>query len=506
MKNTYKMPKIGVISVTDAPREQGLVEEREQYINKAHRELIGYLQNNDIDAVDVSQKIERSNPGWVAIHSYKSARECIKVMVEEDIEALVIGCWHWCEPMLIVALVREFNKPVLLYSDGNPAWAGVTLISAAGASLWQNASNPYAITHKRVYAERTEIVRWAKGVTAIEKLKKSTLILWGGSYALKMEYLQDDYSRLKSFLVGDIINEDQYMLVKYSENIPKSRLDNFAKWLKDNKTIIKYDEEMLTEEIFNKQIALYLAAKDRMGEYDDVAGVSVKCFTELSDTFGADPCFLPSFLPYFEDAEGIKEVMSCVCEGDIKALICSCLLNFISGGMPALFGDILFMGKDYFVMGNCGGSSIYYSCCSRNTKEVLKRLTIAQNFEGRGGAVSYDTQKDNKMTVLRLLKIKDEYVVLLGLMDTIDVTDTMRCKTSFFRNWPLTAFKFNVDRGLLVDALGANHLIAVPGDFTGELTYSCNISGIKVFRIDNNYDIKNWVNYAINKANDRRYY
>ena len=27
-----KIPKIGVISVTDAPREQGLVEEREQYM------------------------------------------------------------------------------------------------------------------------------------------------------------------------------------------------------------------------------------------------------------------------------------------------------------------------------------------------------------------------------------------------------------------------------------------------------------------------------------------
>jgi L-fucose/D-arabinose isomerase len=502
MKNILsKKPKIGVISVTDAPRDQGLVEERERYINKAHSELIEYLKNNNIDIVDVSQKIERSNPDLVSIYSYDDARECIKVMVNEDVEALVIGCWHWCEPMLIVAIAREFNKPVLLYSDGNPMWAGVTLITAAGASLWQNASNSYSIAHKRVYANKEEIIKWVRGVTAVEKLKRGTLILWGNSYALKMEYLQDDYPRLKSFLVGDIINEDQYILIKYSEKISESRLNNFTDWLRSNKTVINYDKEILTEDIFRKQIALYLAAKDRIGEHENVLGVSVKCFTELSDTFGVDACFLPSFLPYYEDSEGKKEVISSVCEGDIKALICSCLLNIISGGNPSLFGDILFIDKDYLVMGNCGGSSIYYSCFSRNVNDALKKITISQNFEGRGGAVSYNTQKDNLMTITRLLKIKDEYIVLLGLMQTIEIAEPLRSKTCFYRNWPLTALRFDVDKDLLVDSLGANHLIGISGDFTKELTYACNIAGIKTFRIDNNTDIKSWINYSINKAN-----
>src|SRR4030067_3053279 len=141
------IPKVGVISVTDVPREQGLVGEREQYINKAHQDLIDYLRNNNIDVVDVSLKIERSDNNLIAIYKHSDARNCIKVMVNEDVEALVVGCWHWCEPMLIVDLVREFNKPVLLYSDGNPMWAGATLIAATGASLWQNAPNFYSIVH-----------------------------------------------------------------------------------------------------------------------------------------------------------------------------------------------------------------------------------------------------------------------------------------------------------------------------------------------------------------------
>jgi L-fucose isomerase-like protein len=501
MKNNLALiPKVGVISVTDVPREQGLVDEREQYINKGHHDLIKYLINNNIDVVDVSSKITRTNHDLVAIYKYSDARDCIKVMVNEDVEALIIGCWHWCEPMLIVTLAREFNKPILLYSDGNPNWAGITLISAAGASLWQNAPNSYSIAHKRVYGDKSEIIKWIKGVTAIEKLKKGTFILWGGSYALAMEYLQDDYSKLKSFLVGDIINEDQYVLIKYSENISDKRLNDFADWLKVNKTVIKYDDKMLTEDIFRKQIALYLAAKDRINEYENVMGVSVKCFTELSDIYGVDSCFLPAFLPYFEDSEGKKDVVPCVCEGDIKALICSSLLQIISGGKPSLFGDILYFDKDYLLMGNCGASSIYYSCLSKNVKEVLKGITIAQNFEGSGGAVSYNTCKDNLMTMVRLLRLKDEYTMLLGLMQTIEIKENIRSKTCFYRNWPLTALKFNVHRDLLVDSLGSNHLIGITGDFTDELTYSCNIAGIKTFRIDNNEEIKNWISYSISKA------
>jgi L-fucose isomerase-like protein len=133
-------------------------------------------------------------------------------------------------------------------------------------------------------------------------------------------------------------------------------------------------------------------------------------------------------------------------------------------------------------------------------KDALNKLTISQNFEGKGGAVSYNTRKDNLMTIARLLKIKDEYIVLLGLMQTVEISTPMRSTTCFYRNWPLTALKFDVDKDLLVDSLGANHLIGIPGDFTKELTYACNIAGIKVFRIDSNIEIKSWINYSLNKA------
>ena len=86
------------------------------------------------------------------------------------------------------------------------------------------------------------------------------------------------------------------------------------------------------------------------------------------------------------------------------------------------------------------------------------------------------------------------------MMQTMEITDRIRSKTSFYRNWPLSALKFNVDRDLLVDALGANHLIGIPGDFTREITYACQSAGIKVFRTDSDKEIKDWKNYYIGKA------
>ena len=91
MNSISRIPEIGVISVTDAQREQGLVEEREQYINKAHYELVKYLKTYDIEVIDASQEINRTDTSLVAIYSYSDVRKCIKAMANKDVEALVIG-------------------------------------------------------------------------------------------------------------------------------------------------------------------------------------------------------------------------------------------------------------------------------------------------------------------------------------------------------------------------------------------------------------------------------
>ncbi len=50
-----------------------------------------------------------------------------------------------------------------------------------------------------------------------------------------------------------------------------------------------------------------------------------------------------------------------------------------------------------------------------------------------------------------------------------------------------------VDKDLFINALGANHLIAIPGNYLKETGYFCRQVGIETYRIDSNEGIADWL-------------
>lgn len=491
-------PKIGLISITDTPRALAMVEEREKIITKKHNDYKKYLVENGIEVIDASDNIPREK-GWVSFYNSEDIQKAVDIFLQNHVEAVIVGCWHWSEPMFVVEIARSLNKPILLYADDDPAWAATCLIAAAGASLWETSPNRAAQVHERIYGDKEKTIKWIKGVCALEKMKKGTVILWGGSYALRMEYLQDDFPKLKSFLIGDIIVEDQYVLIKYAEKISEDRIDKFVNWLKEGGAGLNFDEKVFTPDVLRKQTALYLSAKDRISQAGkNIIGVSAKCFPELSDEYGIDPCLLPAFIPYTEDSEGKKISISAVCEGDIKGLLSSIMLSNISGGVPALFGDVTYIGKDYFIIANCGGSSVYYACKSCNTKNMLKNICLEKNCEGIAGAAVGYKCPPGQMTIIRLVRSKGKYFMHLGLAEAIEITKDIESKFYYGDTWPHTALTMEVDRSLLIKALGANHLIAIPGNYVEEVSHLCVLANIEVFRIDSNRGIEKWLDRVHN--------
>ena len=491
-------PKIGLISITDTPRALAYVEEREETIKCKHNLFKKYLQDNDITVVDPADHMEMEKDR-VTFYSSRQISQVVDIFLQNHVEAVIIGCWSWAEPMLAVELAKKVNKPILLYSDEDPAWPATCLITAAGASLWEASPNKFAQAHERIYGDQKEVMKWIKGVCALEKLNRGTLVLWGGSYALRMEYLQDDFPRLKSFLIGDIIVEDQYVLIKYAEQVSQRRVKDFIDWLESGKVVFNFDKKIFTRDVLKKQIALYLASKDRINEIgDEIIGASVKCFNELSDIYGVDPCFIPAFLPYHEDSEGLKRIVPTVCEGDIKGLLTSMILFYVSIGRSPLFGDVTYVGKDYLIISNCGGSSVSYACKNCNTSEVLSKLTLEANCEGvSGGAVGYKCPP-GKITIARLLRSKGKYFMHIGLSETIEINKEIQSKFHYGEIWPHTAVKMNVDQQLMVKALGANHLVVVFGDYVKEIMNFCRQARIEIFRIDSNDDIEKWLTEIAN--------
>ncbi|MDO8585668.1 MAG: fucose isomerase [Armatimonadota bacterium] len=480
--------RVGVVSFTD-PRSVDLADEGEAYNRKCHQELAAHLATAGFEIVDPLAKRETFFP----IRSTADVDYCVHELRCAGAECVVLGMWKWTDPMLAVDLVRSLDLPTLLYCESDVNWTGLGLISAVGAGLWQIAPSHSALNHTRIRADKDKAVAWVRGVGALQKLRKSRLLLWGGSYCLRMEHLQDDVSKLKSFLVGDVLNESEYLLIRRAEDILKNsprEVDEFIEWLKEGGAQFNYDGRMLTAESFRTQVALYLAARRRLAELEgeNIVGVSVHCQPALSEEYGVTGCGIPAFLPFGFDHRGRQPIINTTCEGDIKGLITSVMLSLVHGEAPAQFGDIREIdvdGKRMLVISNCGASSIYYAANSNEPEKALPKVRICPQCQGASGAaIGYFGEAIDKVTVARLVRIAGEYLLHVGVGRAIDVTKQMSDALVWGAVWPLTVVDLDWDIDRFVDVMGSNHYSMVPGDHLLALSYLAREAGIPIVRID----------------------
>ncbi len=463
---------IAVATFTD-PRTTALSKEREQAIMAKHRNLVKELAN-EFEVLDVNAEMGKDpKTGNFGIDSLDESIRA--AMISKEASGAVLGLWHWTESNLVTTFVREFNRPILLYADDDPAWAGATCLTSVGASLWESAINEYAVRHVRIKGNTKKVIKWAKAAEAAFKLSRKSILLFGAPYTLGMEHLMDDLPKLKRF-VGDLKMLDQYLLVKGAEEALKNgEADRFYTWVVKNFNV-EFDGTMLTPEVLKRQLGLYIAAKKFCDR--NTAGVSVKCQPELSEVYGVTACFIPALLPFALDADGEKPVIPTTCEGDIKGTISSALLFYLSG-RPPLFGDIKYVDDDVVVIANCGAASLYYSKLSEDPAENLKSVKIQPQCQGKsGGALTFRTPKTN-MTFARLIRKSGNYYLLYFYSRGVEINEELEKKFKWGKQWPHTAVKNPLDKEHFIEVMGANHLSAVPGDFREELKFVGRIWGVK---------------------------
>lgn len=491
-------PVIGIVSVTD-PRPTALAREREEYYEAQHNALKAALEAAGMKVLDPGAELRQ---GWTEIFGMRTLsdiRYCVSRLKAEGVEALFVGVWHWTEPGLTTPLVLETGVPACLFIERNTGWAGSCAQASSGASLLEQGYCEVALRHERIRGNYEEAVAWARGASAYSRLRKQQVMLWGASYSLTMEHLRDDPPALKCLVIGDILEEGQYYLIKRAERMLADgdpRIDRFVTWLTDNGCQIKFDDAnaervMLTPEILRRQAALYLAARQRLAELRDydIVGVSIKCQNELSEDWGCTGCFLPAFLPFPCDAEGPQKVISTTCEGDLKTLLTACLFHAIQPDVPPLFGDFKFAGDDYFLVSNCGAASIYYAGNSNEPSTVLPKVRIeGQCHCASGGAVGWDGVP-GPYTVGRLVRIKGQYFMQIGLAQAREVTEDVKANAIFGNMWPHHAMSMPTSPDRLVKVLGGNHFAGTVGDVTAEVAFACRQAGIPVVRLDNPADI-----------------
>ena len=486
---------IAVATFTD-PRPTALSTERERALMEKHSALIKELRDSGFEVLDVNRELGRyealKEGGNFGIDSMDETIKAGKLVAGSGAGGVIAGLWHWTESNLVTAMVREAKRPLLLYADDDPAWAGTTCVTSVGASLWESAVNEYALNHTRLKGDVEKVKAWARAVEAVDKLSKKSLLLWGAPYTLGMEHLMDDLPRLKR-IVGDFIMLDQYVLVKKADKLLSDerlrvRVEEFYDWL-TSKTEVQFDSTMLTQEALRRQIALYLAAKESFAEHENVSAVSIKCQPELSEVYGVTACLIPALFPFNADAEGEKEVIPATCEGDVKGTISSALLFYLSG-KPPLFGDIKYVDDEMVMIANCGASSLYYARLSENPEENLRATTLQGQCQGAsGGALTYRTPKAT-FTVARLVRKGGEYFLLYFLAEGVEITEEIESKLKWGKQWPHTAIKNPLDKETFISAMGANHLSLVPGDHREELRFVARLWGVKAVNMEDGSEVK----------------
>ncbi len=485
-----ELPRVGIISFADSRVDQAARNEALDYIQASHLTLARALEQRGFQVIDPIADVFQATGTFSPVTTLQERKESIRQFQREGIQAVIVGCWRWSEPMPIVDLVRALDVPTALFGHRNADWSGYGGITAIGAALWEVAPNRSALAHVRILDDLDELARWANGVCAYQKLRQSRLLFWGGTICMGMEHLPDDVSRLKAWLVGDILNEGQYYLIKRAEAFLQERteIQAFIHWLRTNGAKIIFDDRMLTQTSLARQIALYLAAEQRIDEHgrDTLAGVSVLCHKELSVEYGVTPCLIPALVPFPENHRGPKRPIPTVCEGDVKSLITSVLMNYISPDTPAQFGDLREINNapNWFVIANCGGSSLFYAANSNRASEALPNVTLQPQIHGMSGAAVTFQGKATSATVARLCRVQGQYSMHLGLGKTVDVTDEIMNRRKWAREWPTVVVDLGVSSEAFARVAASNHYCLIPGDRTREIGYACAQAGIPVLRVD----------------------
>lgn len=486
--------KVAVVPFTDSRefmfKSDVDLEKNEIILEEEYKKLIAFLKNNGFDVIEPIKSIKYDRK-WFGIRLPNEIDYCANYIIEKGASCVVAGLWVWTSPYLVVDLLKKVNLPIALYANNDSKLTGPTSTSAVGASLLEVGVNNHALVHQRFNTDMKELAIWIKAVSASEKLKESVILQWGTSYPLYMEYAMDDISYLKKNFIRDVRMEDQTALIQKSKNILENdyiRIEDFKKWLIDKKTKIKFSNNYFTKDVFDRQISLYFAAKDRLKELKEekITGIILKCQPELSVCYKASGCFIPGFLPFHEDSEGEKESFPVMCESDIKGMMTSLLLKFINGKIP-YFGDFIgYYNEGFLTISNCGSCGVQWAYNYENKQDILEKIYIEKNIEGRyGGAVGYRSNP-GLVTVARFTRVNRKYYLsyLLGKTVNLNNEKYKKYENKFSKTWPQMVLEIDTDLDLFFKVAPTNHFVVTSGDITKELNYISKEFGIKTVNLN----------------------
>jgi L-fucose isomerase-like protein len=286
-------------------------------------------------------------------------------------------------------------------------------------------------------------------------------------------------------VVGEIYAEDQAVLAQRADALAGSaQVVALEKWMKKQGAEVRHDKAIFTPEIWRRQLGLLIAARERLaqiGGKHPLLAVSVKCRTELSDTWGVTACSLPAMLPFGEGPVGPTPPVPTICEGDVMSLLGAALLGRLGGGVPPLFGDVASLGPGWVHVSNCGGMALWWAAQTHAAGTALKRLTICPQCHGRGGgAWQFLGVEMDIVTVVQIGKRAGAPAVAVGLAKPRLVKGDEVSRRRWGAPWPVVKLTGPFEETTLAARAISDHALALPGERVREVAHWAAAEGFEV--------------------------
>lgn len=438
-------------------------------------------------------------PASKIITGVRVAQEMGEELVRKGCKQIIMCYNVWNFPFLVWPFVNCFSKeiPILSLSNNNGKFPGNVGLLATDGALRQAGKKTHRIVGDINDAETIQnVVDWVRASNAITTIKNEVYGLYGG-HSMGMETGFFHLTPTIKSLGCTTYQIDQYLLVKYAEELPKADVVAGRKWfeqlLGDR---LHYDGNMLTEETLERQVRIYLAM-EKINNEEGFDFCGLKGQRELTEhyTLGDVPEMLMND-PY--DWRGAKEPMVCATEADAYAAITMQLLKYISGGLPALFMDVRLYHPELDIWDWCnsGNHASWYAAQSMDPVENFKKISfhpaLSFYFKAGGASVEFDAAP-GEMTFARMGLWDEKPFMYIVKGESLELPAEQRKELNAQTDptWPHVHAKLGCSFDEFLALFPANHAQGMVGDRVRALKYLCEIAGITP--IIGGEDAKNYV-------------
>lgn len=382
---------------------------------------------------------------------------------ETDFDFLIVLLLSWVEAPLLVATLEDrlTNTPIVLWSHTTfeENGEGLTLGPLPAAGVVRQTLEEMGAHFKFIYGQPDAPSVFAKArafalAARARKALRGAKVGLFGYISMGMYTGTFDHTKLRREIGPEIVQLDQYTIVKKDEEIPDEAVGDL---------VAKYKEGwLLAEGVTDEAVAATMrqyAAIQRLSKEHGFEALTVKCQYELSRLFGLAPCVALSVL---------GDELPVSCEGDVPLIVTQLMMYFLTGGGVTSYGDLhdIYPGNE-LLFGACGFAPMSMAA---GQPQIGKHTAL---YEGLLNTSSY---KEGVVTLARLANDGHGYKmhIAAGQAKLPPPFREVECPP-----YPFIRVALDGDADDFMQNLMSQHYAIVYGDVRAALLELCGMLGVR---------------------------